>query len=249
MQIQTTPSFARLLPGGRGLRAVLLAGAIAVASVSAIACSDDGDDEPSGSLTAGAVATATPTSEAPAATVAPTRGGGTLSPAATPAPTLAASSSSGSTAAGSLESIAMYDFAPCGQQASHEEVALPGQVPALTYKEVPTGTPILFPFEHGDLRHVDAKEGAISLVYEVDDIGVVTIKAAGSGSLIRNIREPVAGTVIGHFGQVFGDEERDVFADAQLYAVAGTEEMVIVGDEYYAGQALDPEVTDCLPVP
>lgn len=143
----------------------------------------------------------------------------------------------------------MYDLAPCGQTAAYEEIELPGHVPALTYKDVPTGTPILFPFEHGDLRHVDAKEGAISLVYEVEDVGVVTFKAAGSSSLIRNIREPVAGTVIGHFGESFGDEERDVFADAQLYAVAGTEEMTLVGDEYFAGQPLDPEVTDCLPLP
>ena len=143
----------------------------------------------------------------------------------------------------------MFDLAPCGNDALYDEVELPGHVPALTYKDVPPGTPILFPFEHGNLRHVDAKEGAISLIYDIDGVGVFTIKAAGSTSLIRNLREPVAGTVIGYFGDVFGEEERSEFAETQVYAVAGTEEMHMIGDEYYAGQPLDPEITDCLPLP
>jgi hypothetical protein len=60
------------------------------------------------------------------------------------------------------------------------------------------------------------------------------------------VAHPVAGSVIGHFGGSFEEEATDAFEGYQLFAVAGTDELVMVGDQLFAGQALGLEVGDCV---
>ena len=76
-----------------------------------------------------------------------------------------------------------------------------------------------------------------------------SVQAAGPETLDRLVAHPVAGTVIGHFGGAFGEEETDAFEGYQLFAVAGTTELVKIGDQLYAGEALNLEVKDCIVLP
>jgi hypothetical protein len=247
MRIQASSLLQRLLPGSRA-RAALLAGAVVAISLAAVACSGADDDEPAATQASGGVATATATaSEAASATSEPTRVGGTLVPldTATPAPTT--TSSGGAPPA--PETVAMIDMTPCGDETYFEEVTLAAGIAALAYKDVPAGTPILFPFEQGRLLELDSREGATTAFYEVSDVGIFTIQVAGANSMDRNATHPVQGSVIGHFGGTFGEQQTEALPGYQLVAVAGTEELVMVGDEAYAGEALDPNVTDCLVLP
>jgi hypothetical protein len=143
----------------------------------------------------------------------------------------------------------MIDMAPCSDKTYFEEQSLSERVPVLTYKDVPEGTPILFPFEKGHLLDADARGGAILLFFEVDDVGIFSVQAAGSGSLDRLLGDVVKGTVIGHFEGVFDEKSTDAFEGYQLFAVIGDAAMVQIGETLYAGQPIEPNVTDCLILP
>ena len=212
-------------------------------SFAAGACSGDDDDDAK-ATTAGSIVTVT----AATATAQTAVLGGTPSPAV-PTATAAATVTANAPAQVSSDVAAMLDMAPCADQAYYEVETFGGGVPALTYKDVPEGTPILFPFQEGQLLQADAREGAILLIYEVEGVGVFSVQAAGPETLDRLVAHPVAGTVIGHFGGAFGEEETDAFEGYQLFAVAGTTELVKIGDQLYAGEALNLEVKDCIVLP
>ena len=259
MHIHVATFLQRLLPGSRRTfvarpfrggwpyaraRYAVLAGAVVVLSLAAVACSGDDDDDPDATQAGAAAATSTP---AAGATVQPTVVAGTLVPldTATPAaPT--ATAAAGASAAGN---VAMIDMTPCGDTTYYEEQIFDGGVPALTYKDVPVGTPILFPFEEGRLRDIDARQGAIVLSYDVEGVGIFSVQAAGSDTLDRTISRVEQGSVIGHFGGSFGEEETDAFVGYQLFAVAGTAELTRIGGTFFAGEPLNPEVTHCLILP
>ncbi len=87
------------------------------------------------------------------------------------------------------------------------------------------------------------------LIFDVEDVGVFSVQAAGPDSMERTIDHVTEGQVIGHFGGTFGKEETDVFEGYQLFAVAGSEELTMVGDTLYSGEGLDLNVTGCLVLP
>jgi hypothetical protein len=247
MRIQT-PSFAagRLLSLRRPLlRFALLTGGIALLSVAATACSGDDDDADATQATGG-VATATQTVESTAAPgTSTTPAGGTLVPFDTPTPEPPAADSTGTP----IPTVEMANLVPCGDDTYYEEQVMPNKVHVLTYKDVPEGTPILFPFKEGELRQVDSREGAMLVTYNVEGVGVFSVQAAGADSLERNLTHVTQGQVIGHFGGTFGDEDTDVFQGYQLFALAGKEELVQMGDQLFSGESLDPVVTGCLVLP
>jgi hypothetical protein len=220
---------------------------IAAIGMAMVACSGDDDDEPTATQAAGSAVTATATRTATASPT-PARVGGTLVPLDTPTPA-PTTTPSGATPATEPETVAMIDMAPCGEATYFEEPELIGGVPALAYKDVPAGTPILFPFERGRLLEADSREGAIVLFYDVKDVGIFSIHAAGSSTLDRNATDVIQGSVIGHFGGTFGPEDTDALEGYQLFAVVGTKELVQVGETLYTGEALDPNITDCLILP
>ncbi len=239
-----------LLVGSRG-RFVLCTGAVVALSVAAIACSGDDDDPSSSPQASGSVATATATTPATPPEVSPTSVptvGGTLVPlpSATPTPTPSTSTGAQTPAP---DVVGMIDMAPCGDETHFEEISLPSGIPALAYKDVPEGTPILFPFEAGRMLELDSREGATTVFYEVSDGSIFTLQVAGASSMDRNATNPVRGTVIGHFGGTFGEQLTDALPGYQLVAVAGTEELLAIGGEVYSGVALEPDVTDCLVLP
>jgi hypothetical protein len=218
-----------------------------------IAFSSD-DDE--GSLTpasavvtaTGEDATATP-SRAVAAATPQSQGSGGLLPASPSSAAPTATTAVQAPAQPPAKSAALLDMAPCDSQTYYEVQTLPGGAVALTYKDVPEGTPIVFPFEEGRLRQADAQDGGIVLMYEVEDVGVFSVQAAGSGTLDRLVTRPVAGTVIGHFAGVFGDNETYAFEGYQLFAVAATTELTIVNNQLVAGEPLGLQVQDCIVLP
>src|SRR5690606_19312009 len=142
------------------------------------------------------------TTEATSETPSP---GGTLTPAETPTqagPT--ATGSTGATGGDPQEVVQLADMVPCGEDETYyEEVVLEDGVHVYTYKGVPEGTPIVFPFEDGRVRHVDARAGGINIAYDVEGVGVFSVFAAGSSSLDRNVAHATKGEVIGHFNGEF----------------------------------------------
>jgi hypothetical protein len=230
------------------LRLALLLGAALIAVV-AVACSDDDDgDDPDATQVAGSLVSVTPAGAEASATPPSTPIGGTLVPldTATPAPS---ATPSGRPAADDPETVAMIDLMPCGGETLFEELIVGGGVPVLAYKDVPEGTPILFPFERGRLLEADSRRGGILLFYDVPDVGVFSIQAAGSSTLDRNAADVVQGSVIGHFARAFEEGDTEAFEGYQLIGAVGTTELTQVGDEIYVGEALDPNVTDCLVLP
>ena len=147
------------------------------------------------------------------------------------------------------EEVALFDLAPCGNETDSAVEVFEGGLPVLAYSGAPKGSPILFPFESGELRLVDAREGAITLVYDIEDVGVLSIHAAGSSTLERTASDVQAGTVIGHFADSFGEDEPAAFGGYQLLVTVGTEELVQVGGLLYAGEPLIPVITDCFVLP
>jgi hypothetical protein len=239
------------LPASSRARSLLLGAALLAISATVLACfggDDDDDDDADATQASGSVATATATTAEANATPTPQRVGGTLVPlnTATPAPSVTTSAGG---ALPPLETVAMIDMAPCSDKTYFEAQSLGERVPVLTYKDVPEGTPILFPFEEGRLIKADARDGAILLFFEVDDVGIFSVQAAGSESLDRTLGEVVKGSVIGHFEGVFDEESTDAFEGYQLFAVIGDTTMTQIGETIYAGQAIEPNVTDCLILP
>jgi hypothetical protein len=231
----------------RSLRITLSLTGAAALSLAAVACSGDGGDTTGSAQTAGGLATATANPQSTAKS--PTPGPGTLTPLETPAPTSTASSSASPAASPTPGVVTMLDMAPCGDQTYYEQQRLPAGGYAITYKDVPEGTPILFPFKEGRLTQIDARQGAILLVYDVPGVGVLNVQAAGASSLDRTLSHVVAGSVIGHFGPTFGEDETDVFVGYQMYAVAGTNDLVVVNGVREVGVPLDLHVGDCLTLP
>ena len=245
MRIPAPSLLQRILPSGRHLRFAVLAGGIAMISVAAVACGGD-DDDSSATQTTGGVATATATTAATSpATTSTVAAAGTLIPFDTPTPSPTTSASTGAT----QDVVEMVNMAPCGDKTYFQEQVLPNDVHAITYKDVPEGTPILFPFKEGDLRTADARAGAILMVFDVPDVGVFTIQSAGSESLDRTVRHVTQGEVIGKFGGTFGKEDTSVFEGYQLFAFATREELLRIDDELPTDVGLDPEVTGCLMLP
>ncbi len=245
MRIPAPSLLQRILPSGRHLRFAVLAGGIAMISVAAVACGGD-DDDSSATQTTGGVATATATTAATSpATTSTVAAVGTLVPFDTPTPSPTTSASTGAT----QDVVEMVNMAPCGDKTYFQEQVLPNDVHAITYKDVPEGTPILFPFKEGDLRTADARAGAILLVYDVPDVGVFSIQASGPESLDRTARHVTQGEVIGHFGGVFGKEDTDVFQGYQLFAYAAREELVKVDGQLHGDVGLDPQIVGCLQLP
>jgi hypothetical protein len=240
MITQPGSALRRLLPASRTAAAALVA-ALAL-SLAGAACFG-GDDDDGSPTPAGALVTTTP---AAATATSQPQPGGTLAPAS-PSPAVTVTVQAPPQATPGV--AAMLDMAPCAEEKYYEVQTAGGGVPALTYKGVPEGTPILFPFQEGRLKHVDAREGAILLFYEVEGVGVLSVQAAGSNTLDRLVAHPVAGTVIGHFAGTFGEEETDVFEGYQLFAVAGTTDLVVIGDQLFAGEPLQLQVEDCVVLP
>jgi hypothetical protein len=230
----------------RPAAAVLLLAAAVALSVAVSACFGDDEDDDAAPLT-GSLVTVTAAPASASATSQPATSAGTLAPAATatPLPTVAVNPPVQSTAG----VAAMLDMAPCAAVAHYQVQTFDNGVPALTYKDVPQGTPILFPFEEGTLRHVDARAGAIVLVYDVEGVGVFTVQSSGPNSLDPLVSHPVAGTVIGHFEGPFEKEATHAFEDYQLFAAASTTDVIVVGDQLYQGEALNLEVKDCIVLP
>ena len=229
------------------VRFALLIGAVLIATV-AVACSDDDDDDPDATQATGSLVSVTPAGAAASATPPSTPIGGTLVPLDTPTPAPSATPS-GSPAADDPETVAMIDLMPCDAQTLFEELIVGGGVPVLAYKDVPEGTPILFPFERGRLLEADSREGGILLFYDVPDVGIFSVQAAGSSTLDRNAADVVQGSVIGHFARAFEEGDTEAFEGYQLVGAVGTTELTQIGDEIYVGEALDPNVTDCLVLP
>jgi hypothetical protein len=226
-------------------RAALTLTVVAAVGLVGAGCFGDDDDEPAPVATGSivTVAAASPTVQTTAGSAATTGGGLTpASPSATPAQTAAVSPP----AQAGTQVAALLDLAPCGTQATHEVQTYGDGIPALTYKDVPAGTPIVFPFEEGTLRQADARADAIVAVYEVEGVGLFSVHVAGSNSLDRLVTHPVAGTVIGHFGGPLEKESTDVFQGYQLFAVASTDELVVVGGQRYLGVALGLDVEGCV---
>ena len=231
-------------------RSLLLGAVLLAISATVLACfgGDDDDDDAAATQASGSVATATATTAEANATPTPQRAGGTLVPLNTATPAPSATPSTGG-ALPPLGTVPMIDMAPCSDKTYFEAQSLGERVPVLTYKDVPEGTPILFPFEEGRLTKADARDGAILLFFEVDDVGIFSVQAAGSESLDRTLGEVVKGSVIGHFEGVFDEESTDAFEGYQLFAIIGDAAMVQIGETIYAGQAIEPNVTDCLILP
>jgi hypothetical protein len=245
MRIQA-PSFLPWLRPPRRTRAFLLGAAILTLSAAVLACSGDDDDDEATQVS-GSVATATATRAAPTAATTP-RSIGTLVPLNTPTPA-PSPTAAGSGALPPLQTVAMIDMAPCGDETHFEKQWVSDRVPVLTYKDVPEGTPILFPFDEGRLLEADAREGSILLFFDVKDVGILSVQAAGSGSLDRGLGDVVKGSVIGHFGSELDEKSTEAFEGYQMFAVVGDAAMVHIGKEVYAGQAVDPNITDCLILP
>jgi hypothetical protein len=217
-------------------------------SVMVVACSGDDEDAPDATQVSGSLASVTPTVTAADPTAEATALSGTLVPlpSATPAPT---STSGGGPREGEPQTVAMIDMAPCDDSTHFEEQTMGEGVPILAYRDVPVGTPILFPFERGRLLEADSRQGGILLFYEVPDVGIFSIYAAGSSTLDRHANSVRRGSVIGHFAGTFEAGDTEAFEGYQLFAAAGTTELRQIGDEIFVGEALDPNVTDCLVLP
>jgi hypothetical protein len=225
----------------------MVLGAMAFMGLALAACSGDDTDSDRGQAS-GSLATVTPTAISEASPTQ-TRILGTLVPLDTPTPEATATAPPSGTSSPALDTASMIDMAPCADQTYFEIDRSSKDTPALAYKDVPGGTPILFPFKKGHVKRVDAREGAISILYDVDGVGVFMVEAAGTGTLDRTIDHVVEGTVIGHFSGTFSKDVTDVFQGYQLFAVIGDEEMVQIGNQLYSGQAVVPNVTDCLVLP
>jgi hypothetical protein len=239
------PSMKQVPSLRRSLRFVLLAGGLAMISVGAMACSGD-DDDVDATRATGGVATATPTSAGSSgAATTTTPLAGTLIPFDTPTPQPTAAGSTGTP----LPAVDMTNLVPCGDDTYYEEQVLANNVHVLTYKDVPEGTPILFPFKEGRVRAVDSRAGAMLVTYDVEGVGVLTIQVAGTESLERNFSRVTEGQVIGHFGGTFDEDESDAFEGYQAYATVGKEELIQVGDQLFSGESLDPVVSGCLVLP
>ena len=245
------PQFNRYWPtiSGTFLHVLALAVVFLVAAV-VLGCSNSDGDREAGSAagtTGGAVAsssdaTAQPTTAAAAtgdATPLPTQGG----PATSTPRTAPAASTSAATAPAE---VSLFDLVPCSARAYYDDVVTEEGIPILVYEDVPAGTPILFPFEHGRVLTVDNSANTIAIVYDVEGVGVLTIQAAGTTTLDRSVDNPRRGTVIGHFTSNTFDQFRgEDLEGSQLYAVVGSKELVTVGTTAFYGQPLDPRVSGC----
>jgi hypothetical protein len=246
MPSQIAPIRHRRPASRQRVAALLLAGAV-MFSVTVAACFGDDDEAGTPAPASGSIVTV-PAASATATTQPLPAAGGTLAPAA-PSPAAAPTTAAIAPAQVSSDVASMLDMAPCAGQAYYEVQTFDGGIPALTYKDVPVGTPIVFPFEEGRLRAVDAREDAIVLVYDVEGVGTFTVQASGPNSLDRLVGHPVAGTVIGHFAGPFEAEATHAFEDSQLFAVASTDNVIIVDGRRYVGEALNLAVEDCVVLP
>ena len=247
MSSQARSFLQRLLKQSPRVQFAVLVGGVAILSLAVTGCSG-GDDDDADATQAGAVVTATRAATV-TATSAPALPRGTLVPLDTSTPAPTSPPPPGATPSPTPEPAAMIDMVPCLDQTYFDTQKLDNGAIALTYKDVPAGTPILFPFQQGRLRRADSREGGMVLAYDVPGVGVITIEAAGADSLDREARYVSQGDVIGHFGGTFEATNADAFPGYQMFALVSSQDIVQVGDKTYLGEPIIPDVTDCLVLP
>ena len=177
---------------------------------------------------AAAISAATPVPTA-TTTPAPTSTGTPTSPTATPTP-----------APGALT-----DLAPCSSQTYFTKIKSSNGVPTIAYKGVSHGTPILFPFETGSVKHVDSGANGISVTFDVPGVGVLIVGTADMNGLERAYGQVARGQVIGHFGGVYPDEANQPLSGYQAYAQVLEQDPAATSIQV-TGQALDPQVNGCI---
>jgi hypothetical protein len=227
---------------------LLLLGVVAFA----MACSDtekksasSGASDSAGNAVASSAGSGTPEANQQPAVVSSASPIATLNPTATP-DTNAAAANPMPSPTPTPQAATLADLVPCSGQTYFSQALSNDGVPILVYRGVPVGTPILFPFESGKIRHVDASETGITLTFDVPGVGVVTLGASGSNSLDRNFVGVVRGQQIGTFGAGFPDAVDQPLPGAQLYLVAGSNEPITIDSTFYSGQPLEPHVSGCI---
>jgi hypothetical protein len=145
-----------------------------------------------------------------------------------------------------IQAVELSDLVPCSGSTYFEALMTGDGVPILAYKDVPQGTPVLFPFESGKVLLVDSSDVGISITYDVPGVGVLTILASGDKTLDRSVDNPRRGTRIGSFNGAFDDQADEPLPGLQLYAIVGTKAPVTTGATRFSGQPLEPRVTGCV---
>ena len=219
----------------------LLLGAVALLA----ACSgNDSNNGASGAGSNAASSRATPTSTERSASISAATPVPTAT--ATPEPQASSAAAPAPTATPAPATGALTDLAPCAAQTFYTRIVSSAGVPTLAYKGVPGGTSILFPFESGSVKLVDASANGIAVTYDVPGVGLLIVGAADEEGLDRGYGSVSRGQVIGHFGGVYPDEVNQPLSGFQAYAQVLAQDPNNTNSNQATGKALEPQVTGCI---